>query len=27
VPDDDVKDKMSGWVTHYWQPMKVRLEK
>jgi activator of HSP90 ATPase len=27
VPDDDVKDKTSGWITHYWQPMKAHLEK
>lgn len=27
VPDDDVKDKTSGWRTHYWQPMKAMLEK
>ena len=26
VPDDDVADKKSGWVTHYWQPMKAVLE-
>lgn len=26
VPDDDVKDKKSGWITHYWQPMKAMLE-
>jgi len=27
VPNDDVKDKTSGWVTHYWQPLKALLEK
>ncbi len=27
VPDNDYKDKSSGWVSHYWQPMKAMLEK
>ena len=26
VPDNDYKDKKSGWITHYWQPMKAMLE-
>ncbi len=27
VPDDDYEDKREGWITHYWQPLKVKLGK
>ena len=27
VPDDDYEDKRTGWITHYWQPLKAKLEK
>jgi len=27
VPNDDYKDKKSGWITHYWKPMKAMLER
>jgi uncharacterized protein YndB with AHSA1/START domain len=27
VPDRDYRDKKSGWITHYWRPMKAMLEK
>ena len=27
VPDNDYTDKKSGWITHYWEPMKALLEK
>jgi len=27
VPDDDYEDKREGWITHYWQPLKAKLEK
>ncbi len=26
VPNNDYKDKKSGWITHYWRPMKAMLE-
>jgi uncharacterized protein YndB with AHSA1/START domain len=26
VPNDDVTDKKSGWISHYWQPIKAMLE-
>ncbi|HYM92119.1 MAG TPA: SRPBCC family protein [bacterium] len=27
VPNGDYKDKKSGWITHYWKPMKAMLER
>ncbi len=27
VPNGDYKDKRSGWITHYWKPMKAMLER
>lgn len=27
VPNVDYKDKKSGWITHYWEPMKAMLER
>lgn len=27
VPDNDYKDKKSGWIKSYWAPMKAMLEK